>query len=62
MTREEFELCLELMQQDLERKGPPTEFDHRGCRAVLCMAMAFWMVVGFVIAWAVDFSIWEYLA
>jgi hypothetical protein len=36
------------------------EFDHRGCRAVLCMLAAFWIAVAMGIAAAFDFNVWQW--
>ena len=61
MTPEEEALCRELMQADLERSGPPEEFDARGCRAVLAMLAAFWIIALGALAWAFDFQPWAAL-
>lgn len=38
------------------------EFDPRGCRAVFAMLVAFWIIVGAIVAEVMDFSIWEVFA
>lgn len=43
-----------------ERADEPQEFDPRGCRSVFAMLAAFWLAVFFIIAWALDWNVWQY--
>lgn len=58
MTPEEHALCVELMQADLARQGPPEEFDHRGCRAVLAAMVCFWIAAFGAADWYFGWNVW----
>ena len=47
MTPEEFALCEELRQQDMERQQQPDDLAFaRGLVVGLCIAACFWIMVG----------------
>jgi len=33
-----------ILAEQREREGPPTEFDHRSCRVIVCLLACFWIV------------------
>ena len=52
MTRPDLE---RILAEQREREGPPTEFDHRSCLAVLGLLACFWIV-----APAIGVSVWDW--
>lgn len=60
MTDEHKSALDRILAEQREREGPPVEFDPRGCQVVLCGTACFWIAVFFIIAWALDWNVWQY--
>ena len=52
MTRPDLD---RILAEQREREGPPTEFDHRSCLAVLGLLACFW-----ILAAAIGVSVWDW--
>ena len=52
MTRPDLD---RILAEQREREGPPTEFDHRSCLAVLGLLACFWILAAPIVV-----SVWDW--